>query len=392
MNSFVLLAIGILALPVIGVAQKTAGSTACPVNEQTDDDVLLTICNHGHGMVPQPQPRLYLRIFTDGRGELESNEAPRPDDPYATEVLVVKTFHVDADEISEIRRLGGMPDFQCAKDVYPAYVIGTDSSAATTILFNYPGKSKKIIVNNFSYVNVNNRKNYGLSLCRLMALVDELRDRGFGIVREPPTISFCDLMRNRDMYLGKTVAMNATLEYSDTHQFIYDPECAEPGMGSLFTTEKLSVEFTPTKSQELLDKARSLRDQRFGGRARVYIYGTLFEGRVRFGDDTFNFRFAISKFVSIDPIILPYKGRLEPGWMYVDSFDATNEREPKLSSPLKISLHHAARVEWLNADTFPKLRAAGRTFVTFRVISRDIQKISNNRWNDIYICEILDLQ
>ena len=78
--------------------------------------------------------------------------------------------------------------------------------------------------------------------------------------------------------------------------------------------------------------------------------------------------------------------------MYVDSFDANNEVEPKLSSRLKMPLHHAARIEWLNAGKFPRLRAAGHTFITFRVVSRDIRKIGVNRWNDIYTCESLDLQ
>ena len=98
----------------------------------------------------------------------------------------------------------------------------------------------------------------------------------------------------------------------------------------------------------------------------------------------YDYRFDIREFKTIDPIVLPYKGRLEPGWMYVDSFDSTNENRLKLSEPLKMSLHHAARIEWLNTGKFPKLRAAGRTFITFRVVSREIKKIGDNRWNDTY--------
>ena len=394
MNLFILIALGILALPMIGIAQVADASTACPIKEQLDDDVVLTICNHGQGMVPRPQPRLYLRVYADGRGELESNEAPPLGDAYETETLIMKTFHADADEIAEIRRLGQMPDFQSAKDVYPAYAIGTDSSVQTTVVFIDHRNTKKIVVNNFSYANVFNKKHYGPSFCILMARVAELHDRGLGIIREPPTISFCELMRNRESYIDTVVGINAVLEFNETQQFIYDPECAERSIGPLlFTTEKVGVgfDFKKGKSKELQNQALSVRDKRFGGRARVYIHGILRDNREQTGNPN-KFRFDISEFKTIDPIVLSYEGKLEPGWMYVDSFDANNEVEPKLSSRLKMPLHHAARIEWLNAGKFPRLRAAGHTFITFRVVSRDIRKIGVNRWNDIYTCEILDLQ
>ena len=396
MNLIILVALGVLALPLIGTDQETAASTVCPVSERMPEGVVLSVCNHEHGMVGWPQPRLYLRIYEDGRGEIEMGAPPPPGDAYQRQILILKTFNVDADEIAEIRRLGRMADFQNAKDIYPAYVVGTDSSVATTVAFSDSGKVKKIIVNNFSHVNINNKKNYGMSFCMVMARVAELRDRGLGIIREPPTISFCELMKNRESYIGNVIAMNAVLEYSESQQFIYDPECAEPGMGSLFTTEKAGVGFNVKRGdaeaiQALKNKAFSLRDPRFGGRARVYIYGVLRDNRDR-AADKHDFRFDISEFKTIDAVVLPYKGRLEPGWTYADSFDAGDERKLKLSSPLKMPLHHAARVEWLNADKFRKLRTDGHTFVTFRVVSRDVKKMSDNRWNDTYTCEILELQ
>ena len=396
MNLIILASLAVLTLPLIGMTQETAASTVCPVSERMPEGVVLSVCNHEHGMVGWPQPRLYLRIYEDGRGEIETGAPPPPGDAYQRQILILKTFNVDADEIAEIRSLGRMADFQNAKDIYPAYVIGTDSSVATTVAFSDSGKVKKIIVNNFSYVNINNKKNYGMSLCLMMARVAVLRDRGLGIIREPPTISFCELMKNRESYIGNVIAMNAVLEYSELQQFIYDPECAEPGMGSQYTTEKVGVGFNVKRGdaeaiQALKNRAFSLRDPRFGGRARVYIYGVLRDNRDR-AAVTRDFRFDISEFKTIDAIVLPYKGRLEPGWMYADSFDAGDERKLKLSSPLKMPLHHAARIEWLNAGKFPRLRAAGHTFITFRVVSRDIRKIGVNRWNDIYTCEILDLQ
>ncbi len=380
-------------MPMFGIAQGKSYKSVCLGSEPVGDDIVLSVCNHEHGMVASPQPRLYLRVFADGRGEIEmSPSAPRVN-VYGPESLVKKTFHVDADEIAEIRRLGRMTDFQSMKDAYPAYAIATDTSLTTTVVLNDQGKTKKVVVTNFSYASVDNRKHYGLSFCLMMARVDELRNRGLGIVREPPTISFCELIRNHEYYNGSVVAINAVLEYSDKQQFIHDPECAELGIGAaLFTTEKVAVgfDFKKGKSKKLEKQAISVRDARFGGRARVDIYGFLREESEN-GADKYKFRFDITEFKTIDPIVLPYNGRLEPGWMYVDSFDAKGD-ELKLSSPLKMPFHHAFRIEWLNSDKYPKLRAAGHTFITFRVLSRNIRNMGNGRWDETYTCEILDLQ
>lgn len=393
MNLITLTAIGILAMPLLGLAQGKGYKSVCLGGEPAGDDVVLNVCNHEHGMVAFPQPRLYLRVFADGRGEIETNPPAPPGDAYEEERLIKKTFHVDADEIAEIRRLGSMADFQNMKAVYPAYAIGTDSSVDTTLTFNDQGKAKKVVVTNFSYASVENHKHYGLSFCLMMARVDVLRDPGLGIVREPPTISFCELMRNREYYVGSVIAMNAVLEYGEKQQSIFDPECAEPAIGrALFTTERVGVGFDPKrgKSKELEKQALKLRGQNFGGRARVYIYGILRDDRER-AADSYDYRFDITEFKTIDRIIVDYKGILEPGWTYVDSFDAKGD-ELKLSSPLKTPIHHTVRIEWLNADKYPRLRAAGHTFITFRVISKDIKNMGNGRWNDTYTCEFVEVQ
>ena len=143
---------------MIGMAQETGSSMVCPAKEPVADDVALTVCNHLSGMVPRPQPRLYLRLYADGRGELETGAPPPLTDPYMKQTLIKKVFHADADEVAEIQRLGRMADFQSAKDVYPPYAIATDTALSTTVMFNDRGASKRIIVNNFSHVDVGNPK------------------------------------------------------------------------------------------------------------------------------------------------------------------------------------------------------------------------------------------
>ena len=284
----ILIALGILALPVIGMAQETGSSMVCPAKEPVADDVALTVCNHLSGMVPRPQPRLYLRLYADGRGEIEIGAPPPRTGPYMKQTLLKKVFHVDADEVAEIRRLGRMADFQSAKDVYRPYAIATDTALSTTVMFNDRGASKKIIVNNFSYSIAYDTKHYGLSFCSLMARVEELRDRGLGIVREPPSISFCELIRHRESYIGWVVAISVFLEYTETQQFIKDPDCAKPSMGSLFTKEKLGVGFDVKGGDAkvihaLKDKAISIRDPRFGGRRSIFMAYCEIIGRERPG-------------------------------------------------------------------------------------------------------------
>ena len=55
----------IALLPLAAHAQKSV----C-LNE-TPRGVLLNICRHERGMAPMPQPKLYLRIYKDGRAEYE---------------------------------------------------------------------------------------------------------------------------------------------------------------------------------------------------------------------------------------------------------------------------------------------------------------------------------
>lgn len=125
-------------LVLAGAAPVAAQSSIC--SAPADTDAVLTICIHERGMVPRPQPRLFIRVFADGRAEYEQNvqgTSPR---------LATKQFGITSEQLNEILCLGREPDFQAAVDHYPAVHKGIDSSRETTITFRDSGAVKTIVI------------------------------------------------------------------------------------------------------------------------------------------------------------------------------------------------------------------------------------------------------
>jgi hypothetical protein len=224
-----------------------------------------------------------------------------------------------------------------------------------------------------------------------------------GIIRPIPSISFCDLIKRRDQLLGKEVSIYANMQsrlsiradltYIDHGETINDPECEGDRANDTESYRPIEVSYIGqgSKAAELKNAAIGIRDERFGGRARVSVTGIL--RKVLAGTSGDEYRFEISKFNSIEPIVLPYQGILDLGWTYSDAVDYDHAAGLQLSSPLKVPFHHAARVEWSNLRKFAdELRSNGRKYITFRVTSSTVQKIDANRWNTVYDCEIVELK
>jgi hypothetical protein len=293
--------------------------------------------------------------------------------------------------VQEIIRLGSAKDFQQARATYPAFHIGTDSGVSTTISFRGQGAAKTIVVTNFSWRDPDNGRHYPRSLIILMSRMEVIRDKAAGTVRTIPFITFCQLIKSHELFFDMPVSFAADLELGDTAEFLHEPECDAAAQGVFRTTEKIGVGYLSPDdkpSPALKLQTEQIHTPRFGGRARVSITGVLRKETKR-ASDGYNYRFDITAFNNIDPIVLPYRGELEPGWSYSDSFDQPNEYRFELSSRLKAPFHHAARIEWTNLDQFPKLKISGRKYIVFRVVSKQTQPMGGNRWTDEYQCEIL---
>jgi len=61
--------------------------------------------------------------------------------------------------------------------------------------------------------------------------------------------------------------------------------------------------------------------------------------------------------------------------------------------PLKIPLHTAKQIEWVNLRDFPLLKkrnmTSGEREVVFRVLATQIVRMNSNRWNQTVRCLLL---
>jgi hypothetical protein len=365
--------------------QVTVSSICSPGTVQPAD-VVLTICTHESGMTSFLQPKLDLRLFADGRAEYEV-DPPLENRPDQTEfVMVVKQFTANPAALAAIKDLGKQPDFQNAAAQFPYYQAGMDVGIETTITFYSGGKTKSVKLVNATFGDTPEQKKQPPSLAKLHDKAILIRELATGYVRP---VTFCDLIKFSDYYTDRPVSLHADLEYTTAQLYLHDRECELPAAAPALATGKIAVGYTSkTESWEL--KTDPIRTARFGGRARVYVSGIL-RDEVQPGSNVSRFRFEISEFKTVEPIVVPYQGTLEPGWTFSDTIDYTAARGLQLSSRLRVPFHHAGRVEWNNADSFPLLQQNGRLHLTFRVVSKTTELMGNNRWNDEYVCEIIEL-
>jgi hypothetical protein len=267
----------ILLAPAIAIAQR--------VCKQPPDDAILTICERESGMAPLPQPQLVLRVYRDGRAEYETLGGG--------DGLNLKKIKITDKELNDMLALGRAADFQNAKDAYPAFEHRDDSSSLITVTFKDEGKQKRRTLANFYVGNPENKLHYPKSLIALMKLAMDIREKAMGVVHPIPTISFCELIRNHDQYLGEKVSIYAKLEYhasitadlrvTSEEATLNDPNCDSASMGDQRTTTWIGVGYGGTEAEieVLKNKVRGLSDHRFNGRARVLATGILVDERQR---------------------------------------------------------------------------------------------------------------
>jgi hypothetical protein len=391
----ILLAVGtLLAMPLTGLAQGITVSSQCSPGAAVPDNTVLMICTHERGMAPRLQPRQYLRLFADGLVQYEVDPPMENRAEQTKFVLVIKEFRLSrVEEIDFIRRLGRSAEFQAAPAEFPTLRRGIDSSMETTVRFFDRGQEKRIVLNNFSTFDWDNKKRYPAPLFELMERAELLREKAMGIVRPIPAITFCEMMKNREYYFGRTVNIYADLEFNERQLYLHDPECDTAAMGEARTTERIAVGYTPDpdKNLPMFETIAYPIRWAWGGRARVFVTGVL-RDESKLPNFAYSYRFEIAEFKSVERIVLPYEGTLEVGWFYSDTFDHVAQNGLQLSSRLTPIPHHAARIEWANAISYPLVNKSGRRHIIFRVVSKETTRISNNRWNDEYTCEIVELK
>jgi hypothetical protein len=106
-----------------------------------------------------------------------------------------------------------------------------------------------------------------------------------------PTVSYCELIRNSNLYVGKMVRVRATWEYGFEWTFLYDREC-------LNKNNRAWVEFE--NEDELCSASKKnlkkLKDKGFTNKADVIMVGKLSgpEGGRKYGDGGYSFQFVVT--------------------------------------------------------------------------------------------------
>ena len=98
-----------------------------------------------------------------------------------------------------------------------------------------------------------------------------------------------------------------------------------------------------------------------------------------------------------DPDVFSFEGELLPGLVYQTKLKFRDDgvgwwpTEPSL----RIPLHHALRLEWVNVSEFPQLSVAKNPMpheVIFLVVDRKVIAMGPNRWNTTIQCKALKVK
>lgn len=395
---------------IIAAAGQTRSTSVCTGDDGLPDGVILNICTFETGMAPRPQPRLRLRLFADGRAEYEHTPAGSR---WEDNLLVKKQVRVTAKQVDEIIGFGLDREFQNASGSYPAFRLGDDSTLTTTVIFRGAGGAeKKIVVTNYAADQWDNYKYYPAPFNYLMDRAEGIWKQAMGYQTPIPTVNFCYLSKHREQYTGRRYGVYAEIDYTRFMPFISDPACTDDVVDPFRPKDRMSIGYG-VEGKEMADlraRLESIRIRPFFGRASVIIYGTLSVEK-RNASLVETYRFDITEIKTMNPITDAYKGKLEPGRLYMHTFENTAHGRRRgacqadgdipidttadpgcILPPVIAPGHHAARVEWTNLDKFPALRHKGLVGITFLVVSRNVVKIDKSRWNDTYVCEIIKVE
>ena len=105
------------------------------------------------------------------------------------------------------------------------------------------------------------------------------------------TVSYCELVSNPKLYVGKTVRIKATYEWGFEWQFLYNRECMN-------RENRAWVEFVDEDDlcSGSKKKLKKLKDKGFTNKADVVVIGKLSgeETGHRYGDGGYGYQFVIT--------------------------------------------------------------------------------------------------
>lgn len=204
-----------------------------------------------------------------------------------------------------------------------------------------------------------------------------------------PTVPFCEMVKNPKKYFNKTIRLTATFTQATEAQYLDDNETCP-----LLHDDQIGIGYSNTNVKQVAKNNQNIQkinSDEFGRRAIVTIVGSL-KNTSRRDFAWYRYRFDIAKFEKISHIIEEYNGKLEATKTYRGEVKSDKLFGITLVKPYKLPSHHALRIEWINLDDFAELKNFTTKKIIFRVLAREIQKMTKDRWNTRIRCKIIRVE
>ena len=209
--------------------------------------------------------------------------------------------------------------------------------------------------------------------------------------KEIPTVGFCQMVKHPQLYFDRTIRITATVEPRIEGTTLNDVRCVRSyddqiGLGTV-EVEK--------QAASLAKGFEKIRSGMAGEQPRVTAIGIL-RNKLRRDFEWYRYRFDIIAFEDIhqdvSETIITYGGTLGASTTYRATVRSDKNFGLAPVPPLRILLHQAARLEWINLKEFralEQLRGSSQRQIVFRVRSDDIHEMNQRRWNRTLQLEIL---
>lgn len=208
-------------------------------------------------------------------------------------------------------------------------------------------------------------------------------------------VAFCEMLKRPQLYFDRTLRLTATYRVGVEASHLRDEGC------QLSHRVEVAVKFVMTDERQrdvIRRDVDKIMSGAYGdGRAGVTVVGILRNAPDR-GFGGYRYRFDIMRFEEISReddsrMITAYEGTLQAGMIYRATVRGDKRFELALIPSVRMLIHQAVRVEWVNLDDFPALKrlrnSSGEKQIVFKVISDDIKQMTERRWNRTLRCEVM---
>ena len=207
-----------------------------------------------------------------------------------------------------------------------------------------------------------------------------------------PTVDFCDMVAHPVKYFDQTIRLTTTMEMGYEKSNLNNVRCVRShddsiGLGSFKTSDR--------QIQLLNQSYRAIRSGKFSMQPQVTVVGILRNESLR-AFAWYRYRFDIIRFENIrqeiSETIAHFDGSLHAGQTYRAIVRGDKDFDLNFAFPVRVPIHQAARLEWINLEKFPALQRLGdrdEKQIIFRVIKDDVQQMGPQRWDRTLKLEIL---